>query len=269
MFEAEIIHANDMLGRLEAEAKLPLFDRELLPDYKRVPVAEATAWEEDVEQKIARLKDNDLRRRLQLVAEERRRQLDASEGDELSRYINYVHGVLRLLRQIEQQLSIVAPIVEHAVPANSPTNPRKTTQMHYDVFISHASEDKEVFVRPLYEALRRRRISAWFDQATLELGDSLRRKIDDGLTSCRFGVVILSPNFLAKEWPQRELDALVARETASGEKAILPVLHNLTIPELAKRSPLLADRLCANSSAGVDAVADAVAGVFNRARPDA
>ena len=36
------------------------------------------------------------------------------------------------------------------------------------------------------------------------------RSIDSG--TLQFGVVAISPNFLNKEWPQKELDGLVARE---------------------------------------------------------
>src|SRR3954462_1178265 len=38
-------------------------------------------------------------------------------------------------------------------------------------------------------------------------------------------IVILSPKFFKKNWSQWELDGLVARENASGEKAILPIWH--------------------------------------------
>ena len=81
----------------------------------------------------------------------------------------------------------------------------------WDAFISHASEDKE-FVRPLADALRARHLSIWYDEFTLLLGDSLRRSIDRGLARSKYGIVILSKKFFEKEWPQKELDGLVARE---------------------------------------------------------
>jgi hypothetical protein len=121
----------------------------------------------------------------------------------------------------------------------------------YDLFLSHASEDKDVIARPLYQALVAEGFSVWFDEAVLELGDSLRRKIDDGLAKCRYGIVILSPRFLAKHWPQRELDGLVARETASGEKAIIPIWHELDHDTLMRYSPTLADRFAGRSEEGI------------------
>lgn len=84
--------------------------------------------------------------------------------------------------------------------------------MLYDVFICHASEDKEPFVRPLAESLQAEHVEVWFDELSLKLGDSIRRSIDRGLRQSRFGVVVLSPAFFEKNWPQYELDGLINRE---------------------------------------------------------
>jgi formylglycine-generating enzyme required for sulfatase activity len=125
--------------------------------------------------------------------------------------------------------------------------------MDWDVFISHAWEDKEDIARPLAEALRRKGLRVWYDEFTLTLGDSLRRSIDRGLAQSRYGVVILSPNFFAKEWPQKELDGLAARE-APGEKVILPVWHNITADQVREYSPTLADRVAVSSDRGLEHV---------------
>jgi TIR domain len=77
-------------------------------------------------------------------------------------------------------------------------------------------------VRPLAERLRSSGLRVWYDEFTLTVGDRLRQSIDHGLAISRFGIVVISPNFLNKNWPQNELDGLVARET-NGVKVILPV----------------------------------------------
>jgi hypothetical protein len=123
----------------------------------------------------------------------------------------------------------------------------------YDIFISHASEDKTDFVRPLASELVKRGIRVWYDEFTLSLGDSLRRSIDRGLASSRFGVVVLSNSFFSKEWPQKELDGLVAREDGKG-KVILPIWHGLSKEQILKYSPILADRLAVSSERGVQFV---------------
>ena len=110
----------------------------------------------------------------------------------------------------------------------------------WDLFICHASEDKENFVRLLAEALREKKLEVWYDDFTLKMGDSLRRSIDKGLASSRYGVVVLSPAFFAKQWPQWELDGLVAREIKDGKKVILPVWHNVAHDDVFKHSPSLA-----------------------------
>ena len=138
------------------------------------------------------------------------------------------------------------------------TTPPAPSTAHWDVFISHAGEDKEDLVRPLARALRARGFSVWFDELTLTVGDSLRRSIDLGLARSRFGVVVISLHFLDKEWPQRELDGLAAREVA-GTKVILPVWHNITAEQLRARSPMLADRIATLSSDGIDRVVDDLA----------
>jgi hypothetical protein len=124
--------------------------------------------------------------------------------------------------------------------------------MEWDVFISHASEDKD-FVRNLAQALLDTGLCVWYDEFTLRVGDSLRRSIDYGLAHSRYGIVILSPSFFAKQWPQRELDGLVAREVEDA-KVILPVWHNITIDEIRQYSPTLADRIGISSDLRLDQV---------------
>ncbi|MDP3166773.1 MAG: DnaB-like helicase C-terminal domain-containing protein [Hydrogenophaga sp.] len=129
--------------------------------------------------------------------------------------------------------------------------------MKFDLFISHASEDKENVARPLADQLRARGLRVWLDETEIKLGDSLRRSIDYGLSKSKFGLVILSPDFLRKEWPQKELDGLVAREDGSA-KVILPIWHNITRSEIVAYSPLLADKLAALTSKGLNYVVDQV-----------
>ncbi len=66
----------------------------------------------------------------------------------------------------------------------------------FDVFISHASEDKDAIVRALAHALDENYdLRVWYDEFELRIGDSLRRKVDAGISRSRFGVVVLSHAF--------------------------------------------------------------------------
>ena len=96
----------------------------------------------------------------------------------------------------------------------------------WDVFISHASEDKESLVRPLAEALKEYGVKVWYDSFNLRPGLSLGRSIDAGIAGAEFGIVVVSPHFIAKEWPRYEFDALCARQTARGEP-LITLWHSL------------------------------------------
>ena len=65
-----------------------------------------------------------------------------------------------------------------------------------DVFLSHASEDKEQFVHPLAKELEHRGITYGLDEAEIKWGDRITEKINDGLASARYVVVVLSKSFL-------------------------------------------------------------------------
>lgn len=115
-------------------------------------------------------------------------------------------------------------------------------EIGYDAFISHATEDKDDLVRPLAGMLKEYGFRIWYDEFELEIGDSLRESIDQGLVNSRYGIVILSEKFLDKNWTKYELNSLVAKEI-EGEKVILPIWHNVTKEQILKYSPMLADKL--------------------------
>lgn len=130
---------------------------------------------------------------------------------------------------------------------NSENNEDIITNKQYDFFISHASEDKDDIVRDLAEALRDSGFEVWYDEFELKIGDSLRKKIDYGLSNANYGIVIISPSFVKKNWPEYELNGMVAREM-SGHKVILPIWHKISKDEVLKFSPTLADKLALNTS---------------------
>lgn len=139
------------------------------------------------------------------------------------------------------------------------------TQPRWDVFISHASEDKDTFVRPLAEALISFGVKVWYDEFALEIGDSLSRSIDKGLIHSNFGLVVLSPSFIRKNWPEYELRGLIAKEI-NGQKVIVPIWHDLTHDELLKYSPPLADKYAIQSNS--HSLVQLAAKVIGVIRPD-
>ena len=136
--------------------------------------------------------------------------------------------------------------------------------MEYDVFISHASEDKVDVVRPLVAHLKQLGLKVWLDEFELTVGDSLRRSVDQGLSRSRFGAVVLSPAFFTKEWPNKELDGLVSREDGRA-KVILPVWHNVGQDDIRKYSPTLAAKVAVSTSRGLEHVAGQIFRAISRA----
>ncbi len=131
----------------------------------------------------------------------------------------------------------------------------------WDVFISHASEDKEAVAIPLRNALAELGVTVWLDKTELRLGDSLRRKIDEGIRSSRFGIVVLSETFFGKGWTNHELDGLVTRNVA-GEQSLLPIWHALSADQVRAHSPSRADKvaLC-TAGTSIDEMAKQIAAV--------
>ncbi|MDT8448340.1 MAG: toll/interleukin-1 receptor domain-containing protein [bacterium] len=126
--------------------------------------------------------------------------------------------------------------------------------MLYDVFICHASEDKDAFVRPLADKLKNSHLEVWYDEFSLSVGDSLRESIDKGLAKSRFGIVVLSPAFFEKSWAKRELNGLTSREMNSSDSLILPIWHNVNLDQVLDFSPPLADKKAIVSNEGIDFV---------------
>jgi len=145
----------------------------------------------------------------------------------------------------EPALSTIPSLVRrpHAIPNLGDGQ----NAIDYDVFISHASEDKDEVVRPLAYALKEEGLKVWYDEFELKIGDSLRRKIDMGLARSKFGIVVLSNNFIKKGWTNYELDGIITKAN-TGEQVVLPIWHNITKKEVIDFSPSLADKLARNTS---------------------
>ena len=125
--------------------------------------------------------------------------------------------------------------------------------MKWDLFISHASEDKSALVDWLALALKNDGYRVWYDKFSLEPGDSLRRSIDEGMAESAVGCVVLSQNYFRKEWAKRELDALIGQQI-SGGKLVIPIWLNVTVADVALFSPLLAGTVAIIAAQGFDHV---------------
>lgn len=91
----------------------------------------------------------------------------------------------------------------------------------WDVYICHASEDKASVVEPLYQHLESVGIRCWYDRGEILWGDSIVGKMSEGLKCSRFMIVVVSPAFLRKPWPMKEMNAALSQEIDSGMNKVL------------------------------------------------
>lgn len=150
------------------------------------------------------------------------------------------HIISNMQRSYEER---IARLENQSRPVLHTVNQQEKIIPEYDVFISHASEDKEDFVDEFVAELRNAGIKVWYDTTQILWGDSLRKRIDDGLKKSRFGIAILSPNYIAdgKYWTKEELDGIFQMESING-KTLLPIWHKLTKQEVINFSPIVANR---------------------------
>lgn len=133
--------------------------------------------------------------------------------------------------------------------------------MNWELFISHASEDKSEVAIPLTKKLKDRGISVWLDIDEIHLGDSIREKIDFGLANCDYALVVLSEDYISKKWTTNELNALFSLEDVS-RKRILPVLHNISFETVVQKFPVLSDRANSSTEDGLNSVVGQVLSVI-------
>lgn len=93
----------------------------------------------------------------------------------------------------------------------------------FEIFISHAREDKALIARPILEACERYGLKAFLDEEHIGWGESFTKKINTALGAARTVVAIVSSNSVAKEWPIAEVNTALALEI-SGQKRVLPVM---------------------------------------------
>ncbi|WP_270469756.1 toll/interleukin-1 receptor domain-containing protein [Faecalibacillus faecis] len=189
------------------------------------------------------------------IADKRKKRNDAysklqkEQQLEIKRQNNLITNMQRdYEKQIEELTSKVLSFNEKQVAMTDTIN-EENEKPEYDVFISHAWEDKEDFVNDFVKDLNSLGVTTWYDKSQILWGDSMRKKIDEGLKKSRFGIVILSPNYIAegKYWTKAELDGLFQLESINGKK-LLPIWHKLTKKEVMDFSPTIAGKLAMNTS---------------------
>lgn len=147
-------------------------------------------------------KQNDLNKKSVSLSKEQAKEEKRRDNENKKIIDNYEKQVKNLKDKIERQSqNIIKDSLHHHIYVQN-------NNIKYDVFISHASEDKESLVNDFVNELKKRNIKVWYDNMNISWGDSLRTKIDEGLRNSRFGIVVLSKDYIKKGWTQYELEGL-------------------------------------------------------------
>jgi RNA-directed DNA polymerase len=143
-------------------------------------------------------------------------------------YRNVVYGQLSFLKMVRGAddqifLKFAAKLLQL-----DPNPSRFLRQMvfgadDFDVFISHASEDKEAIARPIFEACGKLGLKCFLDEAHIGWGQSFTTKINTALGSARTVLAIISPTSVTKEWPVVEVNTALSLEV-SRQKKVVPLL---------------------------------------------
>ena len=201
----------------------------------RVDAAKASSESASLTKRIAdkRKKRNDAALRLQKEEQKESKKLEKA--------------TMQMRQSYERRIEELQSLVFSTAEVTNYVEGESMTQ--YDVFVSHAWEDKEEFVDEFVDALTQLGIKVWYDRNQINWGDSMRERIDDGLKKSRFGVIVLSPNYIAenKYWTKAELDGLFQLESVNG-KTLLPIWHNLTKQQVMNYSPIIANKLAMNTA---------------------
>jgi hypothetical protein len=125
-----------------------------------------------------------------------------------------------------------------------------------DYFLCHDSRDKPV-ARELYNAMQQEGLKVFFDEVNIELGDSIYQKIEEGIRNSKFGLILVSPNFIKNQaWAKKlEFESFVVKYLGGGQKIIIPVWHEVSAEQVRDASAMLAGINAANTDTGYAALA--------------
>lgn len=177
-----------------------------------------------------RTKRNDAYKKMQKAQQDEDKKKEKQMKNMQASYENRV-------RELTNQLS-AKPIIPETI------HTYVEADEEYDVFVSHAWEDKEGFVDEFVAELEKLDIKVWYDKQRIKWGDSMRARIDNGLKKSKFGIAVISPDYIAdgKYWTKAELDGLFQLESVNG-KMLLPIWHNITKQQVMNYSPIIASKL--------------------------
>lgn len=120
--------------------------------------------------------------------------------------------------------------------------------IEYDVFLSHSSLDKDIFVTELSQKLTGKGLKVFEDIKVFKIGQSQTDMMNMGILNSRFVVIFLSKNFIQSGWSQYEFKSFLNREINEKRVIILPIWHEVTVEEVRQYNPYIVDKYAFNTS---------------------
>lgn len=164
----------------------------------------------------------------------------------LARAISYISGAILTLSESGKTYFDDKAIAEERVK-NDRMAENEDVRKQYDVFISHASKDKNVYVDSLNAAVRKLGLNIFYDTDVLSWGDNWKQVILDGTKSSEFAIIVISNNFFDREWTEGELGEFLSRQNENHQKIVLPLLYGISLDELKEHYPELGDIQCVSA----------------------
>lgn len=150
--------------------------------------------------------------------------------DDGSKLKHNIYGRLSFIAMVKGKddptyIKLILKMAEHDKSPPKFIKSIKEEYKMYDVFLCHASEDKKAIVEPLYEALEKIGVHAFYDSKEIGWGDSLIETINKALIKSKYVVAVMTDNSVVKAWPQKEINAVLNGDISGGTKRLLPLIH--------------------------------------------
>jgi len=129
-----------------------------------------------------------------------------------------------------------------------------------DVFISHSSKD-DSFVSQLAQELTAAGLKVWADHSTINPGDHIVLKIQEGLRKAKKVIPVLSPHYMESDWCQAEILDTLWNDPLNRFNRIVPVrIAHCEIPNLQRALSYI--DCVPNETVGIQQTVDACRGLL-------
>lgn len=129
-------------------------------------------------------------------------------------------------------------------------------EKEFDAFLSYASEDLQ-YANELVGALKAKGLNIWYAPLQLNPGDNLIRSIEEGMRISKCAILLLSKDYLSKNWTGFELDTLINQYIEDG-KRVIPIWKNINREDLSKSRLGLVNIFALNANDPLSKISDQI-----------